>query len=183
MDLGSILPLIVFLLIGIISVTLDYFNKKLTDKKVDIPGSLIVICICAFLGYNLSFPGRLRSRAQGQYTYCQSNCKNLGSALEIYSTDNGGNYPDSLRRLAPNYIKTIPTCPAAKSPPEGTPNLPGNRVHAGGDSYSSSYQVFHDPKNPENNRYTFYCKGKNHTFVGAGENFPQYNSETGLMAR
>lgn len=53
-------------------------------------------------------------RHPGQWTACRTNLKNLASALEMYSTDYSGQYPESLERLlAGNYLKTLPTCPAA----------------------------------------------------------------------
>lgn len=44
---------------------------------------------------------------------CRSNLKNLGTALEMYSTDACGRYPSSLSSLTPDYLVTLPTCPAS----------------------------------------------------------------------
>ncbi|CAN0409467.1 unnamed protein product, partial [Phaeothamnion confervicola] len=53
---------------------------------------------------------------------CKSNLKNLATALEFYSTDNAGRYPNSISKIVPGYLKTLPLCPSA-----------------GTDSYSGSY--------------------------------------------
>ncbi len=96
-----------------------------------------------------------------KYSECCSNLKNIGTALEMYSTDYAGKYPAKLQQLVPNYLRLIPTCPAA-----------------GKDTYSASYQVSKDGKN-----YSFYCKGHYHKSEGAPENDPSYNSQTGLVKK
>lgn len=68
---------------------------------------------------------------------CGANMRNLGRELEMYATDNLGLFPTSLGQLVPNYVKSIPTCPAA-----------------GSDTYSSS---FHPSDHATD--YTLGCKG------------------------
>src|ERR1700712_1744623 len=76
---------------------------------------MIVIAIIAILAAIL-VPNFIRARAQGQLTSCESNEKNEGTAFEMYSTDNSGHYPKTnMGLLTPNYLKVIPTCPAAGS--------------------------------------------------------------------
>lgn len=123
---------------------------------------MIVIAIIAILAAIL-VPNFLRARAQGQYTQCQSNCKNIGTALEMYSTDNAGHYPTTgMSQITGNYMRTIPTCASAGS----------------STVYTSSYSGRQNP-----DAYTFYCNGTNHSAVGVGANYPQYNSTSGLQAR
>lgn len=55
---------------------------------------MIVIAILAAI----LVPNFIRARAQGQFTACKSNLKNVGVALEMYSSDHAGvdaaaNYP------------------------------------------------------------------------------------------
>ncbi|MBI3924483.1 MAG: hypothetical protein HY319_02990 [Armatimonadetes bacterium] len=98
----------------------------------------------------------------GQLTACKSNLKNLGTALEMYSIDNGGLYPTTLDRLAPEYLKTVPTCPTA-----------------GMDTYSGSFRSAAGP-----DLYTIMCAGQNHTRSGVEGDYPQYNtSSQGLIER
>lgn len=46
-------------------------------------------------------------------TICRSNLKNLATALEMYSSDNGGRYPLHLERLIGGHLKALPDCPVA----------------------------------------------------------------------
>lgn len=71
-------------------------------------------------------PNFLRARARGPFTACRSNLKNIGKALEMYSTDWDGHYPPELSTLVPTYLKEIPLCPGA-----------------GLDTYSDSYERGH----------------------------------------
>ncbi|MCL5773287.1 MAG: hypothetical protein M1536_02770 [Firmicutes bacterium] len=95
------------------------------------------------------------------YRSCESNLKNVSTALEMYATDNQGHYPASLSQIVPAYLRSIPACPAA-----------------GKDTYSSSYTSSQNP-----DAYTFYCSGDNHKEVNAGENYPQYSSSQGLIQK
>jgi len=125
-------------------------------------GIIIVVILAAIL-----FPNFARARAQGQYTQCMSNMKNMATALEMYSTDNKGHYATSLAKLTPDYLRIIPTC-----------------ASAGEDTYISTYQYeIADEKKGTHDAYTFYCRGHHHKDVGADENYPQYNSTLGLIPR
>ena len=126
---------------------------------------MIVIAIIAILAAIL-VPNFLKARAQGQLTACKSNCKNIATALEMYSSDNGGRYPTSgsfeAKLTGGNYLKLIPTCPAA-----------------GTNTYSS---VFSSVQTPDS--FSFYCSGNNHAkaytgFTSASSGFPQYSAESG----
>ena len=55
-------------------------------------------------------PKVIRARSRGGLTQCKSNLKNIGTALEMYSTDYEGKYPSGLSSLVPNYLKAIPDC-------------------------------------------------------------------------
>jgi hypothetical protein len=100
------------------------------------------------------------SKEQKQFTQCQCNCKNIGTALEMYSTDHQGHYPTGniVAALVPTYLKSIPTCPSA-----------------GADTYSSAYSSTMNP-----DEYTFYCNGLNHNKLGVQANYPQYYSTQGI---
>ncbi len=102
-------------------------------------------------------PNFLRARSQGSVTACKSNLKNIGTALEMYSTDHGGHYPEKLGDLTPQYLRTIPTCPSA-----------------GIDTYSPSYRSTRVP-----DYYLVFCSGSNHQ-GSCPPNFPQYDSVQGL---
>ena len=128
---------------------------------------MIVIAIIAILAAIL-VPNFLKARAQGQLTACKSNCKNLATALEMYSSDNGGRYPAAtnfaLLLTGGNYLKLVPTCPAA-----------------GANTYGALYTSQTTP-----DTFSFFCSGNNHAkaytgFSGNAAGFPQYSAESGLL--
>lgn len=111
------------------------------------------------LGAPLLIPNFIKARGQGQLTACKSNQKNLATALEMWSTDHSGHYPERLSEVVPDYLRSLPTCPSA-----------------GKDTYSQSYSVGTSP-----DRFQFFCQGHHHPSTDA--NYPQYTSEQGLIER
>jgi hypothetical protein len=99
-------------------------------------------------------------------TGCKSNLKNIGTASEMYSTDNKGDYAPSLARLTPNYLRLIPTCPSVER-----------------NTYSRGYTAInsHVGQTPYN-AYTVVCTGNNHVEHGLPRNYPQYTSVQGLIS-
>ncbi|MGE0487608.1 MAG: hypothetical protein AB7S38_00185 [Vulcanimicrobiota bacterium] len=111
--------------------------------------------LCALL--LLALTCLAQATPEGDTTACKSNLKNIATALEMYSTDFHGAYPNSLATLTPNYLRSIPTCPSS-----------------GLDSYSLSYRVATDP-----HRYGFCCLSGTHP--GHPRNYPAYNAMAGLV--
>ena len=112
-------------------------------------------------------PSFYRARAGGLLSHCKSELKNIGTAMEMYSTDWSGKYPTSLGQLTPKYLKTIPECPWAG---EVTYTLQtGLNV-----AYNS--RGFRD-------YYFVQCEGENHTAVSVPPNYPQYDGIQGLIER
>ena len=132
-------------------------NRGIVLVELIIAITIITLIIVIFF-----FPRQNRARAGGQYTQCQSNCKNLGTALELYAKDHKGHFPSTLEMLIPDYLRIIPSCAAS-----GTNT-----------GYIKSYQC-----SSKLDAYTFYCTGHNHKWVGVGKNIPQYNSREGLIAK
>lgn len=92
---------------------------------------------------------------------CRNNVKNVATALEMYASDNAGHYPQKLEQLLPgNYLKALPTCPAAR------------RITF------TDYQTGHDPDS-----FTFSCVGDNHArgYGHSALNCPGYNSYEGMV--
>lgn len=144
------------------------FNPKRKRAGFTLIELMIVIAIIAILAAIL-VPNFLKARAQGQLTACKSNCKNIATALEMYASDNGGRYPTTgnlaAKLTAGNYLKLIPTCPAA-----------------GSNTYSGTYKMTQTP-----DAFSFQCSGNNHGkaytgFAGDATNYPQYDAEQGLLA-
>ncbi len=117
-----------------------------------------------FMGAVGLSPDYLRAVPSGHLTACKSNCKNLATALEMYSSDNQGLYPSHLGLLTTgNYLKVIPTCPSA------------------GQVTYTDYAV-----SPKQTYFRFSCVGNNHAraytgFPKSSENFPAYLAQTGLV--
>lgn len=130
------------------------------------------------------------NRSHGILTACESNLRNISTALEMYSVDHGGTYPHGVERLTPNYLRVIPTCPAAEA-----------------DSYSATYKTFNNPAvacgdhasqetdsgkcqrhklaleqlMPTDYNYRFCCGGANHEDVDISADYPAYDSISGLQ--
>lgn len=109
-------------------------------------------------------PNFLRAHSSGELTSCKSNCKNIATGLEMYASDNKGLFPDSLARLTEgNYLKVIPTCPAA------------------GKLTYTDYTV-----SPKRANFHFSCVGNNHAraYIGfnkSSEDLPAYSAAKGLV--
>lgn len=121
---------------------------------------MIVIAIIAILAAVL-VPNFIRARAQGQLTACEANLRTIATSMEMYSVDYDGHYPPAISQLTPNYLKTMPECPAA-----------------GTTTYVAQYDVTLNP-----DTYSFYCEGTFHQGLGIPPNYPQWVSATGLARR
>lgn len=128
-----------------------------------------VLLLIATLAYIL-VPNFKKAKAGGLYTECQSNCKNIDTALLLYANDNNRCYPPRMEMLTPDYLKTIPTCRGYEAKIE--------LIRRKRPSYCDTYTVSDDFR-----AYSFYCGSNDHHIVGVSENFPQYNSESGLTAK
>ena len=73
---------------------------------------MIVISIIAILA-GILVPNFVRSRAKAKYTACCENLKKAGVAIQMYANDNDGYYPTNLKKLTPNYLASLPKCPAS----------------------------------------------------------------------
>jgi hypothetical protein len=136
-------------------ITVEPDGVRLRSRGLDV----MSIGAAAGFGAAIAVPNFIRARSQGEATACKSNLKNIGTALEMYSTDNAGRFPEHLSALSPNYLRAMPTCPAASS-----------------DTYSDGYAV-------SGSNYTVICGGAHHTAVGYSANYPQYSSTQGLRER
>jgi len=113
----------------------------------------MLLAFCAIAFYVI-VPNFLRPR-HNTLTSCKSNLKNMGTAMEMYSSDNLGRYPPALPYITPNYLKTLPTCPAARKM-----------------SYGYTRTTHPDC-------YTVWCDGYNHRELRV-PGFPQYDAIQGL---
>ncbi len=141
-------------------------------RKKHLISLLLFTLATAFFGFlsAITVPGFIKAKPQGQLTSCKSNLKNIGTALEMYATDNEGDYPRALGALTPNYLKVIPICPSAQK-----------------DTYTLTYEVAGiDPDKdgkPVPDAFTYYCEGDHHGKAGTPANYPQYSSYQGLIEK
>lgn len=145
---------------GASSVTVTAEGLRYRSNGV-VNGGLVMV---GGIGGAIMVPNFIRARSQGQTTACKSNLKNIGTALEMYSTDWSGAYPEDTTKLVPNYLRTMPECPMA-----------------GTDTYSESYSRIKTKEGWDS--YQFFCKGENHTAVSLPANYPAYNGIIGLQER
>jgi hypothetical protein len=100
------------------------------------------------------------------YSYQASNLKNLGTAMEMYSTDNAGYYPASLGAVSPDYLKKLPS-PLS----EGSPKSQAYYKAKYGISTEYAYEV-----NNADFNYTIYCVYSSGTMIRR----LRYSGKTGL---
>jgi hypothetical protein len=135
----------------------------------------VILSILAFM----IMPNYLHARQFGSGTACKSNLKNIGSALEMYSTDNHGHYPPDLRYLTPGYLKEIPYC--ATGLKKGLVPLVVEAVSpelARKKGYCNEY-MYVCREYPD--IYTLWCNGDAHADITGVPNYPQYDSINGLL--
>ena len=153
----------------------DSSSPSLEDEKKKkacvTPLFVLAMAAVTLLLAAILVPNFIRARARGQLTACKSNLKNIGTALEMYSTDWSGKYPVSTSLLTPNYLKTIPDCPSVASN--------SYRAYFG---VKAPYNAA-PPLGPYEDYYYVECAGENHTSVSVTGNFPAYNGIQGLIER
>ncbi len=128
-----------------------------TGPSLSILAPALILLLLLGLIIVPNFMATNRPRPAGQLTACKSNLKNIGTALEMYSTDFNGDYPFSLDNITPSYLKSIPTCASA------------GRV-----TYVYLTGV-------RNQCYTVYCAGGYHAKILKAPNYPMYDSFQGLI--
>ncbi len=134
---------------------------------------MIVIAIIAILAAIL-IPNFIRARAQSQLSACESNEKNMATSLEMYSTDNQGNYPGPAgattamnaawltANLGIQYMRAPAVCPA-----------------------NQAFYSYNAAALPINN-YTILQGAAGATaahgvIIGANTTYPQYYARGGLL--
>ena len=136
-------------------------KKQMGMSRTDL---FIMIAILGFLALLRPVKVRDHSECCDPLRLCKSNLKHIATGVEIYSSDWGGAFPPSTANLTPNYLRTVPTCPAA-----------------GADTYSEHVQV--DNRSLEQGSYLIYCAGDHHSDVGVPADYPLYDSVVGWVER
>ena len=128
------------------------YSKQKAFTMIEIMTVMFIIAAIAAL----TIPHFRRSVQKAHLAACQSNLRNIASAVELYRNDTEY-YPDDLKKLTPDYLKNIPTCPAVDL-----------------DTYGPGYVV-----NDDKSAYTVSCKGNNHSSLGLGEDQPYFSPQLG----
>ncbi|MDQ7824029.1 MAG: prepilin-type N-terminal cleavage/methylation domain-containing protein [Candidatus Eremiobacteraeota bacterium] len=119
---------------------------------------LTVLFIIATLAA-IMVPNVRRALWKTQAVSCKANLKNLATAVTLYGNDYDQNYPATLSKVTPTYIKIIPSCNATST-----------------DTYTAGYEISDDFR-----AFTISCKGTNHASYGYGADEPYYNNSIGIM--
>lgn len=129
---------------------------------------IVIICLLGVASVIAAIivPNFVRSRSRGSLTACKSNLKNIGTAYEMYATDNLGHYPKTMAQLTPKYLKTLPECSTVGSVTYRAYTGQGPNNNPGFEDY-----------------YYLECHGKNHTNVSVSGNYPAYDGISGLIER
>jgi len=150
---------------------LSLINSKKEPAESFLVPALIIFTVFGLLGFIL-VPNHLKARSSGRLAACESNLKNIATALEMYATDYSGAYPPSLDYLtrydsyegySSGYMKTLPKCPSDTTA-------------------SYHYEVFDNPDN-----FTLCCgKEKAHIATGTVSSegcWPQYTPGEGVKLK
>jgi len=148
-----------------------YILSAITGRNYTFNNTIVIVLSIVLMisaPFFLAFFGNKSAKTSGQLSACESNLKNLATALEMYATNNCGDYPPNLQYLTVTppgggggYMKTIPMCPSS-------------RVK---DSYS--YTRIEIPDN-----YTLWCSHNNaHRSAGLENGWPQYTPGQGLSTK
>lgn len=139
-------------------------QEKLLQRRRFVRFTLLSTAVV--IGLTLLLPNFIRCRCQSSLTACKANLKNIGTALEMYSSDNGC-YPKELSGLTPDYLKTIPKCSTGK-PYQASIS-------------SGAYQVTCSGGWHGRGGLTGTHSTASHTQVKTAPNSPAYSSSEGLL--
>ena len=137
-------------------------------------------------------PNFLAARASGQLAACESNIKNLATALEMYATDNKGDYPPSLEYLTKNtdynpdstYMKSRIVYASRDDVIKNTDYNPDSSYMKPLPLCPSSHLTYSYSVNNNIQTFTLWCTEKNsHIYAGLPYNkcYPQYAPGSGLI--
>lgn len=128
-------------------------RRKRCRKGYTLIELITVIFIIATIAA-IIMPNLRRALEKTHVVACKTNLRNIGTALSLYSNDNGGRFPSGLNKITPDYMQVLPSCPAVSI-----------------DTYTGGYQV-----NADNDIYTLSCHGINHSSYDYGQDEPYYTS-------
>ena len=145
-------------------------NTSITSSKsADKTFSIIILLIMVL---SLTFvPNFQKGRADQQFCRCEWNLKKMAEAIELYGTDNNGNYPHDLYKLLRikkynnELYNNIPACPQYEF------NRNYKKLNSYGYSFSDKYENF-----------TLWCID-GHPDANGEPGFPRYSRNNGMEYR
>lgn len=146
----------------------NYKSFLITTLKLLIfipPVLLIILNSIGVLPLNMEFT----------FDQCKSDMNSLGIALERYSKDNHGHYPEKLEQLCPKYIEKIPPY---KPEPKFEQNPFTTRYYKA--VWGLSHGSYRYSCTTGHNRYNIFCPGDKFIKRNCDIDLPRYNSEQGL---
>ena len=134
--------------------------NKTVKSLLQLGAAIIVISVAMLVNCHFKMkPG-------SSLTFCKSHLKDIGTAMEAYSTDFSGKYPSDLDKLTPKYMKTLPECEAA--------GKVSYKLYTGqGPANNPGYEDY----------YYLECHGQNHSDSGIRGHYPAYDGISGLLER
>jgi hypothetical protein len=122
-------------------------------KKAKLASMLVLVTVVVTICCSQGVSSR---STHGEASQCKANLRNIATALEMYATDNNGEYPLLLSYLSPHYLAYTPTCPTLSI-----------------DTYSCGYSI------TQGKEFYVCCIGKNHPEYL--DNMPAYSSKQGAI--
>lgn len=138
-------------------------KKKLLFNNIVSIINLTAVLLTGLYFARVRWTGLERNEEGYSFNGCQTYFWSICNALDLYYVDNDGVYPAVLSDLVPEYIFSIPVCPA-----------PANRWKK--DAYT--YQT-----NEYFTEYTMFCTGNNHKKVVIDSSYPIISSLLGRKTR
>jgi len=159
---GGLVVNTLFIILFIVALTswiIIKIQQARTAKKItglDFIVVLLFILFSLFLSFPSVFYNPVSHNTTSKLTVCKANILNLQKAVDEYNYDNK-QYPESLNKLVPKYIRFIPQCPI------------------------SNLQYCYEVTNKGIPAYTIYCKGSYHTDLGIKNGYPRYTSKNAII--
>jgi prepilin-type processing-associated H-X9-DG protein len=93
----------------------------------------VLMCGCMM---SIMLPSLNRAREMAQRVHCAAQMRSLGQAIQMYASENGGQYPDTIDKLMTTQDVTpeVFVCPSSKDTPAtgATPQAQAANLTAGG---------------------------------------------------
>ncbi len=130
-------------------------KKQFGTTLIELMTAIFIISVLC----SVSIPVYRRSIDKSRFNVCESNLRNIVTAIQTYHLEQKV-YPANLPSLIPpGYINTIPCCPAA---------------------YQQTYETGYEFDNVSG-EFTVSCRGNNHGSIGYGVDEPYYSFSGGML--